>query len=239
MSTGSETDARSTNRTPSVYFSKAFVATWTAIRVFPTPPTPVRVTSRDTRSRRAMSAIFCPPPINLVSWGGRLCSRCPRMSSIRMPSRPHVRANCHEFMRGSGKCQMRQCGATRTYYTLGPLAGCCLRHEGACPPGHTPGGNRIPSRSPLPRVVAVRRDAPDRRILGVMRQPAAWPLAFRVSPLWPYLAMPRAPRVTKAPSRVCWRWTAPVSRRDMIVRAPLGDSVASWRCHCECYSPLL
>ena len=64
------------------------VATCSASRVFPTPPSPVNVTSRDSDSRRRTSARSCRRPTNAVSSAGRLkespCTKAGRAMSIRV-----------------------------------------------------------------------------------------------------------------------------------------------------------
>ena len=64
---------RSTKHTPSANSPVALRAASMASRVFPTPPTPVRLTRRCPREERAMSASSASRPTKLVSGAGRLC----------------------------------------------------------------------------------------------------------------------------------------------------------------------
>jgi len=75
---------RSTSHVPSAYTSGVRVATSSARRVLPAPPTAVRVTRRFVARRRSISASSVPRPTNLVSWRGRLC-RCPSDESAVEP----------------------------------------------------------------------------------------------------------------------------------------------------------
>ena len=68
---GSPTGANSTSHTPSENSPVSSAATCTARRVFPTPPTPVRVTSRWARTCSASSFTATSRPTKLVVCTGR------------------------------------------------------------------------------------------------------------------------------------------------------------------------
>ena len=69
---GSPTGANSTSHTPSGNSAASSAATCTARRVLPTPPTPVRVTSRCARTCSASSFTSTSRPTKLVTCTGRL-----------------------------------------------------------------------------------------------------------------------------------------------------------------------
>ena len=64
--------ASSQNHAPSGKRGSTSAATWTASRVFPTPPTPVSVTRRVASNALAIALSSCSRPTNDVSWSGRL-----------------------------------------------------------------------------------------------------------------------------------------------------------------------
>ena len=72
---GSLIGANGTKETPSGKSSRSSVATWSARRVLPTPPVPVRVKRRTSgRCRRVQAAATsCLRPMREVSCAGRLC----------------------------------------------------------------------------------------------------------------------------------------------------------------------
>ncbi len=72
ISSESPRGASSTSHTPSEKARCTSVATRVASRVFPTPPTPVRVTSRDLDNSDLTSATSCRRPTKLVTSAGSL-----------------------------------------------------------------------------------------------------------------------------------------------------------------------
>ena len=71
-SSGSCSGARSTNHTPSPEPSKSPAASWSASRVLPAPPEPVRVTRREAAINRPTSLSSASRPMKLDTWTGRL-----------------------------------------------------------------------------------------------------------------------------------------------------------------------
>ena len=75
-SSASPTGASGTNQTPSGIWSVTRAAASIASRVFPVPPGPVRMTSRDSPSSLLTRFSSSSRPTKLVSWAGRLLVRC-------------------------------------------------------------------------------------------------------------------------------------------------------------------
>ena len=71
-SSGSCRGARSTNHTPSPEPSKSPAANWSASRVLPAPPEPVRVKRREAAIKRLTSLSSASRPMKLDAWTGRL-----------------------------------------------------------------------------------------------------------------------------------------------------------------------
>src|SRR5580692_521441 len=74
-SIASPTGASGTNQTPSGISSVSRAAASMASRVFPVPPGPVRMTSRDSPSSLLTRFSSSSRPTKLVSWAGRLLVR--------------------------------------------------------------------------------------------------------------------------------------------------------------------
>ena len=112
---GSPTGANSTSHTPSENSPVSSAATWIARRVLPTPPTPVRVTSRWARTCSASSFTAISRPTKLVVCTGRFPGTASNVrngaNSTRNPS-ARTWYRCSTPDRSRSRCSPRSTRST-------------------------------------------------------------------------------------------------------------------------------